>query len=268
MQSKIPARDILGSTNLLSIGADAKTSKAWKESGYMIAVMYLAPWKMAGINMCPMAEIADCATGCLGITSGHFAIGKNEKAPYDVTLKDNTCQWAKIKRTRLYADDRALFLARLTYEIERAQKRADKLGLKLAVRLNGTSDLDWTARANGAIVQSFPDVTFYDYTKVMKRAYKDQPANYLLSLSYSAANDNFADTVTRAHYETGLNLVYVYRCNLDKSRAMDDARFLGHTVIDGDLHDMRFLDPSPALVFLRAKGTAKNDRTGFVLDYS
>jgi hypothetical protein len=38
-------------------------------------------------------------------------------------------------------------------------------------------------------------------------------------------------------------------------------------VIDGDANDLRFLDPSPCIVGLRAKGKgARSDRTGFVLD--
>ena len=37
-------------------------------------------------------------------------------------------------------------------------------------------------------------------------------------------------------------------------------------VVDGDEHDLRFLDPAGAVVYLKAKGPARHDRTGFVLD--
>ena len=37
-------------------------------------------------------------------------------------------------------------------------------------------------------------------------------------------------------------------------------------VIDGDIHDLRFLDPSPVIVGLKAKGRAKKDTSGFVLN--
>ena len=40
----------------------------------------------------------------------------------------------------------------------------------------------------------------------------------------------------------------------------------GESYIDGDENDLRFLDPKGARVFLRAKGPARNDRSGFVLD--
>jgi len=41
--------------------------------------------------------------------------------------------------------------------------------------------------------------------------------------------------------------------------------FWGCTVIDGDAHDARFLDPAGTIVGLKAKGSAKSDLTGFVI---
>jgi hypothetical protein len=39
-----------------------------------------------------------------------------------------------------------------------------------------------------------------------------------------------------------------------------------HEVIDGDLSDLRFLDPSGGVIVgLKAKGKAKKDLSGFVL---
>ena len=37
-------------------------------------------------------------------------------------------------------------------------------------------------------------------------------------------------------------------------------------VIDGDEHDMRFLDEPNVVVGLKAKGKAKKDSSGFVID--
>jgi hypothetical protein len=42
--------------------------------------------------------------------------------------------------------------------------------------------------------------------------------------------------------------------------------FLGLKVIDGDTHDMRFLDEDNVVVGLKAKGKAKTDYSGFVID--
>ena len=42
--------------------------------------------------------------------------------------------------------------------------------------------------------------------------------------------------------------------------------YLGRPVINGDADDLRFLDPSGVVVALYAKGKAKHDDSGFVID--
>jgi hypothetical protein len=41
--------------------------------------------------------------------------------------------------------------------------------------------------------------------------------------------------------------------------------FKGLKVIDGDTHDMRFLDEPNSVVGLKAKGKARQDKSGFVI---
>jgi hypothetical protein len=41
--------------------------------------------------------------------------------------------------------------------------------------------------------------------------------------------------------------------------------FWGSSVINGDEHDARFLDPAGTIVGLKAKGSAKSDLSGFVI---
>ena len=41
-----------------------------------------------------------------------------------------------------------------------------------------------------------------------------------------------------------------------------------YLVIDGDVHDARYLDRGPAIVALRAKGDAIGDTSGFVVSRS
>ena len=43
--------------------------------------------------------------------------------------------------------------------------------------------------------------------------------------------------------------------------------FRNRPVIDGDAHDLRFLDPSGYYIGLSAKGSAKQDHSGFVVNY-
>ena len=52
--------------------------------------------------------------------------------------------------------------------------------------------------------------------------------------------------------------------NLKKSEPLPET-FKGLEVIDGDTHDMRFLDEPNKVVGLRAKGKAKTDDSGFVI---
>lgn len=257
---------------LLTISNDAKTVKG-ESHGYLTAVMYLAPFKVAGFNTCPMAEVADCWNACLN-TSGRGGIHSDTMAPYGIETPDNVIQRARIARTRFYVDNRTAFIAQLYQEISKFIKRAERRDLIPAIRLNGTSDIDWTTLKNGAIMQAFPGVIFYDYTKVIKRAYQVQPENYHLSLSYSQANLKYSMSVLRAHNTTGLNMVYVMRTEQAKHDAIAAGNALennGHLPIknriDGDTHDLRFLDPKNSIVYLRAKGPAKEDNTGFVLDY-
>ena len=114
---------------LLSINADQKTVKGL-DQGYMTAIMYLAPYKAAGVNVCPMAELAGCIQACLN-TSGHGGIAKDNAtiAPFGYQVPDNQVQKARIARTRFYADDRAGFIDQLKIEISKFIIRARKKGL-------------------------------------------------------------------------------------------------------------------------------------------
>lgn len=51
---------IFKSSTILA-GLNAKTVKGDKFAEYATAIMYLAPWKAAGLNVCPMAEQAEKA---------------------------------------------------------------------------------------------------------------------------------------------------------------------------------------------------------------
>jgi hypothetical protein len=107
------------------------------------------------------------------------------------------------------------------------------------------------------IMEAFPMVTFYDYTKIANR--RGLPANYHLTWSYSAANAAYAkqEAVAKAN---GLNIAVVFRRKGDIPES-----FLGLPTIDGDRDDMRFLDPKGVVVALYAKGKAKQDQSGFVV---
>jgi hypothetical protein len=111
---------------------------------------------------------------------------------------------ARIWKTQLLHSDRARFLEFLRYDIGRLIRRARKLGLTPAVRLNGTSDLPWLSLQ---MSQEFPDVQFYDYTKLPK-AYLRTRANYAITFSYSG--HNLAETMDAL--ARGVNVAVVFDC--------------------------------------------------------
>lgn len=258
---------------LLNIDANAKTVKGQKV-GWMTAVLYLAPYKASGFNVCPMAEQAGCHAGCLN-TAGRGGISKGSKrfkTPAGM-LPDNLIQRARIARTRLYVDDRHEFMRRLYQEIRAFLRKAERAGMQPAIRLNGTSDLQWekipfpvSDNKRGihmvytSVMAAFPQVQFYDYTKIYKRFEREQPSNYHLSLSYSLASRKYAAACTRIHETLDANLIVVVRSQDVKAFHVE----LGG--IDGDENDLRFLDPPGSMVYLKAKGLARKDYSGFVID--
>ena len=107
----------------------------------------------------------------------------------------------------------------------------------------------------------FPTAQFYDYTKVGKRLWEDLPINY--SLTFSLADGNAA--AARKVLAGGGNVAAVFRDKAAVARAVDTGLW-GFPVINGDETDLRFLDQRGAVVALYAKGSAKADETGFVID--
>jgi hypothetical protein len=240
----------------------------------MTGVLYLSPWRGAGVNVCPTAETAGCNVSCLNTAGrGGIAAGRATFAPHGVTLPDNAIQRARIARTLLFANDRGAFMLQLHAEIAALCRKAERRGLTPCVRLNGTSDLVWervpmpsmfSAVTWPNIMACFPTLQFYDYTKLPARLGRTLPANYHLSISWSGADSGYQRRAEHWARETGAPLVVVSHTPYS---ADNGARFpLAGTrhVVDGDSTDLRFLDPAHALVILRAKGAAKRDRSGFV----
>jgi hypothetical protein len=213
---------------LLSIESDAKTTKGSKY-GYLTGILYLAPAKEAdGIHdLCPMAT-AECRQACL------YGAGMAGVFPM--------IKQARMAKTLAYLEDQPAFIARLESDIRKLVAHAGARGLKPAVRLNGTSDLPKLARK---LAQRFPDVQFYDYTKI-PRPWQRTLANYHLTLSFSGAN--LADCLEAL--DRGINVAVVFAGNLPES-------WQGYQVVNGDDSDLRFLDPKGVIVGLKAKGDAR-----------
>jgi hypothetical protein len=225
---------------LLSISSDSKTVKGEKY-GYLTGVLYLAPSDVSGRNTCPMAS-AGCRSACL-YTAGRGRFSNVQQSRIDKTL-------------RYFADVDA-FTAELRKDIEKLERKAKKLGLIPAVRLNGTSDL--FGRMHVELITAFPHITFYDYTKVSKRFnIAEKVSNYSLTFSRSESNELEALGVL----ERGHNIAVVFAVDACGRLPI---LYHGFPVIDGDESDLRFLDARGVVVGLKAKGDAKRDRSGFVV---
>jgi hypothetical protein len=149
--------------NLLTISADAKTVKGEKK-GLLTAIMYFAPWKLSGYQVCPLAELAGCVGDCLN-TAGRGGMARPDADTIEIdghVVKLNTIQKARIARTRFFFENRLEFMFQLVKEIRLAKKKAEKMGYDFAVRLNGTSDIRWeNVHYHGmTIFDIFPDVFF------------------------------------------------------------------------------------------------------------
>jgi hypothetical protein len=237
---------------LLSTG-NPKVLKGMSQ-GYNTYILHLAPADLSGYETCAK-RTAGCTAACLNTAGrgGMFKRGENT----------NVIQQARIRKTKMFFENRVEFMTTLVKDIELAIKQSKKMELVPVFRLNGTSDLAWEKYEvvrNGQLFRNiftaFPEVQFYDYTKILGRKIKEY-SNY--QLTFSAADGNDSD-VLKALNE-GLNVAVVFGIKKTLPMPVD---YLSRPVFNGDESDLRFLDPKGVIVGLYAKGKAKKDTTGFV----
>jgi hypothetical protein len=238
---------------LLSTG-NPKVLKGQTE-GYMTFILHLAPYNLSGHNTCPKAT-AGCILSCLNTAGrgGMFKRGENT----------NVIQKARIRKTNWFYTDRLAFMNALVKDIQKAINYAQKRGYIPVFRLNGTSDLQWIKYPvirdgieYNNVFEAFPDIQFYDYTAVINKKNLTIP-NYHLTFSRKESND----LDVRLALNLGYNVAVVF--STKKNNALPDT-YLNRPVIDADSHDLRFVDPKGVICGLRAKGRAKKDTSGFVV---
>lgn len=229
--------------------SSAKTEKG-EALGYLTGICYLSPEKTAeipGLNVCPWA--GNCKAVCLN-TAGRGAFSSVQKG--------------RRRKTSLWATDKEEFLRNAALDIKSIVRKAKREGLKPCIRMDGTSDIGiaLTRGKDGKrLVDMFPDVQFYDYTKSFARMIRfltgTLPKNYHLTFSHDGVT-NYSDCKTVL--AMGGNVAVVFRKKIPTEWAVTQ-------VIDGDASDLRFLDPQGGyFVGLKAKGKAKKDTSGFVVD--
>jgi hypothetical protein len=234
---------------LTMASASAKLSKNEVKS----FILYLAPANQNsfGINICPKAS-EGCNKACL------FTAGRG---------KFNTVKSARIQKTDFMLFDPIKFYKKLTAEIMYESTLAfDK---KIAFRLNGTSDINHYKQlkryanfdqlkryANFDINQLPNNVVFYEYTKNLGMAKSIKNEFSRVHITFSKSESNWAECL--AALEHGFNVAAVFN--------KLPSHYAGYPVINGDLSDERFNDPSNVIVGLKAKGEARNDNSGFVIN--
>ena len=228
---------------MLGLDSNAKTVKG-NAKGFKTAILYLVPASQSGMQVCPNALLAKCDQACL------FTAGRGAMPSVFFSRLWRTLYWQQYKEEAI---------ALIKKDIAKHKAHCDKNGFELLVRLNGTSDIRWE---NYGIMQAFPNVQFYDYTKLANR--KNVPSNYDLTFSYSAV-EAYQSQVKLA-IEQGMRIAVVFRNrSLVDDLLANMGRFLDMPVVDGDDTDIRHLDPQASVVALYAKGKAIHDRTGFVV---
>lgn len=241
---KIPAK-LLGRSN-------AKTEKNDRETH----ILYLIPTDKNSKqkNLCPFAS-PGCAAACLVEAGrGKFQNVRN----------------ARSNKTEYFVQDPKTFCAQLILEIEFLMIRAKRDKKQIAVRLNGTADIDflylfkkyhnWNYETKA--VQPGTDesgVIFYDYTPNPHKYKRYKGTKY--ALIFSKKEDN-PEEVEKVLSEGG-KVSAVFKNGLPET-------YQGIKVVNGDLRDDLIIDivtdPAPVIIGLSAKGDAKKDKTGFTID--
>lgn len=273
MTNKLPS--LSGSYFKLLTPGNPKIAKGIKR-GFMTFILHLAPAKLSGYEVCPMRS-KGCTMACLntagrgGMLTGHKGALTHDDIAGGLM---NTAQKARIRRTKRFFEDREAFMGDLARDIAKAIRWSAKHDLEPVFRLNGTSDIRWESVRFGAthtnIFELFPHTQFYDYTKIANR--KGVPSNY--DLTFSLADGNHGQAL--AALKAGMRVAAVFRSvervrhymffGLQLTADAGKSYSAPFNVVDGDDSDLRFLEPKACVVGLYAKGQAKRDTSGFVID--
>lgn len=216
----------------------------------------LAPANTSGFEVCA-SRSPECTKHCI------FTSGMGSPDFHSPSVPCNPVWVGRIVKTLWFFRDRPAFMNQLYRNI--ANNR------DASIRLNVFSDWMWErqvidvtpemAKKYGtksgrfsSVLEVFPDVQFYDYTKHYARMFRPRPKNYHLTFSLTENNREQAEQVLAA----GMNVAAVLSSKVGS--------FLGYPIVDGDLSDLRFLDPSVSVVGLKPKGSLSKQASEFVYE--
>lgn len=183
----------------------AKTAKG-ESLGYLTGILYLQP----NAQLCPASTPA-CRAACLvGAGRGRF---------------DNV-QKARAEKTASFHADHVAFGTAVTEAVEALCRKANRVGLRPAVRLNGTSDIAPIVFADAYAAARDLGAVSYEYTKRRDVTRVESHTTYSLAAPDSPIVEGQANAQV---------------FDIQRGKPLP-AEYRGYRVIDGDTHDLRFLD--------------------------
>ena len=222
---------------LLGINPSTKIEKGQKIN-VNTAILYLAPdTTVTNKTICPNASRNGCSNDCLA-SSGRLGMING--------------QLAQIRRTLYYLYHNESFMIQLQNEIDKYHK---KYGDTLAVRLNGTSDLNWAE-----FIANNPKIQFYDYSKLRNMIVKNKNKNHHYTFSGSMYSDYSRKELTKA-VNSGLNIALAFNTKGTKKDTLRiPKKLFNKKLVDFDITDVRFKDKKGSIGYLKRKGSNVNDR--------
>jgi hypothetical protein len=164
---------------------------------------------------------------------------------------DNVHMAREMRTSRLFhPETKATTMLEIETDIERLISLCKEIlrfhGVQLqpVIRLNGTTDINWAKEA-ASLHEKFPHIQFYDYTKVPKymdmylsgqNPYTGKPFSPNYHVTFSRSETNRAEALK--YLEMGGNVAIVF----DKTPETLTYHGKTYRVVDGDRHDLRFLD--------------------------
>jgi hypothetical protein len=231
--------------NVSYLGGVKKSAKMQYSfnNGTATYCLYLAPANMSGYEVCPNS--ASCRDFCLN------GAGRNKSHILAKGVEHSSINASRIKKTKLFFENKDLFMTLLIKEIEKERLIAKIKGMEFSVRLNGTSDIspeDFVLNGKN-ILEIFPDVQFYDYTKIYSRINLTKKYNnYDVTLSYNGYNN----IACQRFLEQGGKVAVVFHSHLMPKS------FMGFPCEDGNYDDMRYLNTPSSIIYLHYHRTAND----------
>ena len=223
----------------LEHGIINRNSKLLKGDNFNVGVELL-PSDLSGKNLC--AGAGACKFSCIAFS------GKGNLLRYKSILSGKLTPplMSKLMRTKLLNEDPEFFYDQLHYELLGCMRIAMIKGVKLAVRLNTTSDVDFSG-----FIASHPDIQFYDYTKIWNRI--GGPNHHI---TYSASEKTSEKAIQKA-ISQGKTVAVIFK--------KVPTEWKGIPVVSGDESDDRYNDISGSILGLKYKFTmGKNVVADFV----